>query len=269
MMRFLFLIILTLSKIVMADHTFDYSWDKDGNWKKDVVEYQKLKQGIELEHIDNLKTIYLTKTIDDLIKYGYKKEDIAHMKNMADCNSNKLTIIKGNKKDYKYELKYPVCWVFKQPFQNINQDDNVWFMINFSDHSHIQLFRVYPLGIEAIYPRLKLKKGKPTTWFGARDVFFINKCKHKWMNHSIAIEIGSSYSRWDAWEIQNLNAMVHYGYRYNDGTEVDIRYRVEIPNSDLPGTKNTSFPWFSNNPQSDGYCEEIYRVVRKRVYYEK
>ena len=63
--------------------------------------------------------------------------------------------------------------------------------------------------------------------------------------------------------------MVHYGYRYNDGTEVDIRYRVGIPNSDLPGKKNTSFPWFSNNPQSDGYCEEIYRVARKRVYYEK
>ena len=268
MVKFLLLIIFSLSQIVNADHLIESFWDKNGMWKKDKNYFYSLKQGISLDHTDYLKTIYLTQTIDDLINNGYKSEDIEHMKNMAGCNGDNLSIIKKNKKDYEYEFKYPKCWVLKQPFKNINQDDNVWFMIKFSDHDHMQLFRISHLGIFAIYPKLDLKKGD-THWFGAKDIFFINKCKHKWMNHSIAIEIQGVEGRWEAWELQNLDSMLHFGYRYNDGTEIDINYSVTIPNSDLAGTKDTNFPWFSSNPQSDGYCEEIYKIVRKRVYYEK
>ena len=270
MIKFLFSLIFTFSQIVIADHTFDDWWDKDGNWKKDAIYSPFIKKGVDESNYP--KTIYLTQTIDDLINYGYKKEDIDQMKNMAQCNSNKLSIIKRNKKDYEYELKYPTCWVLKQPFKNINQDENVWFMVKFSDHEHIQLFRISPRGVVfAVYPRIELIEVTKYyhTWFGAKNIFFINKCEHKWMNHSIAFEIKGGQHRWEAWEIQNLDSLLHFGYRYGDGTKIKISYRVSIPNSDFKGEKNTTFPWFSSNPKSNGYCEEIYRIVRKRVYYEK
>ena len=173
MIKFLFSLIFTFSQIVIADHTFDDWWDKDGNWKKDAIYSPFIKKGVDESNYP--KTIYLTQTIDDLINYGYKKEDIDQMKNMAQCNSNKLSIIKRNKKDYEYELKYPTCWVLKQPFKNINQDENVWFMVKFSDHEHIQLFRISPRGVVfAVYPRIELIEGTKYyhTWFGAKNIFF-------------------------------------------------------------------------------------------------
>ena len=243
---------LLISQILNAYHSIDEYWPEDTKPYKKII---------------------LTKTIDDLINNGYTKEQIERIKKEHDCNGDDLILITKKGDNYFYENNYPKCWIFKQPFKNIKQNKNDWFMIRYSDHHEIQFFSIienlkekkdgsWGKNVMAIYPKNEGFKLKGHT--GAHTIRFFNDCNQEWMNHSITIKAEKGMIRTSDFKIlYNLEQFLKIGISRYDWPEYIVNFYLETPLADGKYKPDVNYPFPSHTE-----CRDLYEIERKRVYYK-
>ncbi len=165
--KVLFIILFFISNVTYGGHSSVFN--DNFNHDKDISPWKHLK---------------LTLTVDDLVKHGFDKDQISYIKENIGCKETGLTLITKIGKDIVYKQNYPQCWVFKQPFKELKEQKDVWFLMHYSSHEYVQLYRLEAfltpdVSVRDLYPERKTSwygKGKKVnTWFGARNIYFINK----------------------------------------------------------------------------------------------
>ena len=272
MFRILFIYLFFFSSIAYGWH--DRVFDDNFKHDKDISPWKYLK---------------LTLTVDDLAKHGFDKDQVSYIKGNIGCKETGLTLITKIGKDIIYKQNYPQCWVFKQPFKELKEEKDVWFLMRYSDHEYIQLytlevstspivdFSTPDVSIRDLYPERKIswsgKDKKVITYFGALNIYFINKCSHKWMNYSVAFETSGPMGGWKGFKLYTLDSLINDTFKFGKAQSY-IDFYAEIPRTDMNDRNTISIPWFrptglQNNLDNDNYCSEVYKIQLKPVYYEK
>ena len=253
MKKIFWIFFLLMSQFLYAYHSIDEYWPEE------TTPYKK---------------IILTKTIDDLVNNGYTKEQVERIKKEYECNGNDLILISKKDDGIVYKKNYPKCWIFKQPFKNIKQNKNDWFMIRYSDHGKMQFFSIieklkykkndsWGKNVVAIYP--KNEGYKLSAHGGAHTIRFFNQCNQKWMNYSITIqqiELGMTYQS-KRTILYNLEQFLKVGDSMYNWPHYIVNFDVKLPVSDRKDQVYVKYPFPSSSE-----CKEAYQIERKRVYYK-